>query len=276
MFNNKLKKEAMQETEEAVKIYDIAFENMIKKITELYDDKWLGVEILKEVEKYVELLANKPYEIEKRIEETNCRRKTFEKEVQELEKESEKYEKYSRCATGAGMASFGPTAAMAVATTFGAASTGTALTSLSGAAATNAALAWLGGGALTAGGSGIAAGQAFLAMAGPVGWTLGGALLVGSGILTSSKNKKIAEKAEEQTKEIKNATDKVRRNKKKAEAEIEVLLPLLRGVKVTLKELKELNKADYNLFTIEEKDKLICLVNSSESLSKRIEDKLVQ
>lgn len=94
--------------------------------------------------------------------------------------------------------------------------------------------------------------------------------------MNSSKNKKIAEKAEEQTKEIKNATDKVRRNKKKAEAEIEVLLPLLRGVKVTLKELKELNKADYNLFTIEEKDKLICLVNSSEALSKRIEDKLVQ
>lgn len=31
MFNNKLKKVAMQETEEAVKIYDIAFENMIKK-----------------------------------------------------------------------------------------------------------------------------------------------------------------------------------------------------------------------------------------------------
>ncbi|MEE0398083.1 MAG: hypothetical protein UDQ92_08020 [Lachnospiraceae bacterium] len=270
MFNNKLKKVAMQETEEAVKIYDIAFENMIKKITELYDDKWLGVEILKEVEKYVELLANKPYEIEKRIEETNCRRKTFEKEVQKLEKESEKYEKYSRCAAGAGMASFGPTAILAVLTNFGP----MASAGLAGTAATNATLAWVFGGSVAAGGSALI--PTILTLSGPVGWTLGGALLVGSGILNSSKNKKIAEKAEEQTKEIKNATDKVRRNKKKAEAEIEVLLPLLRGVKVTLKELKELNKVDYNLFTIEEKDKLICLVNSSEALSKRIEDKLVQ
>ena len=39
---------------------------------------------------------------------------------------------------------------MGVATTFGVASTGTAISALSGAAATNAALAWLGGGALAA------------------------------------------------------------------------------------------------------------------------------
>ena len=45
---------------------------------------------------------------------------------------------------GAGVAvvTMGPTAAMGVATTFGVASTGTAISSLSGVAATNAALAW--------------------------------------------------------------------------------------------------------------------------------------
>lgn len=42
----------------------------------------------------------------------------------------------------------------ALVSTFGAASTGTAIASLSGAAATNATLAWLGGGALAAGGGG--------------------------------------------------------------------------------------------------------------------------
>lgn len=72
---------------------------------------------------------------------------------------------------GAGVAvvALGPTAAMGIATTFGVASTGTAISTLSGAAATNAALAWLGGGALAAGGGGMAAGNAFLALAGPVG-----------------------------------------------------------------------------------------------------------
>ena len=72
---------------------------------------------------------------------------------------------------------------MGIATTFGIASTGTAISTLSGAAATNAALAWLGGGALAAGGGGMAAGNAFLALAGPVGWAIAGVALVGSGFL---------------------------------------------------------------------------------------------
>lgn len=84
---------------------------------------------------------------------------------------------------GVGLATLGPTAAMGIATTFGVASTGTAISALSGAAATNAALAWLGGGALAAGGGGMAAGDALLALAGPVGWTIAGLALVGSGFL---------------------------------------------------------------------------------------------
>lgn len=86
---------------------------------------------------------------------------------------------------GAGVAvvALGPTAAMGIATTFGVASTGTAISTLSGAAATNAALAWLGGGALAAGGGGMAAGNAFLALAGPIGWAIAGVALVASGLM---------------------------------------------------------------------------------------------
>lgn len=72
---------------------------------------------------------------------------------------------------------------MGVATTFGVASTGTAISALSGAAATNAALAWLGGGALAAGGGGMAAGSAFLALAGPIGWTIAGLSIIASGLM---------------------------------------------------------------------------------------------
>lgn len=84
---------------------------------------------------------------------------------------------------GVAVASLGPTAAMGIATTFGVASTGTAISTLSGAAASNAALAWLGGGALATGGGGMAAGNAFLALAGPVGWAIAGIALLGSGLL---------------------------------------------------------------------------------------------
>lgn len=84
---------------------------------------------------------------------------------------------------GIAVAALGPTAAMGFATTFGVASTGTAISTLSGATATNAALAWLGGGALAAGGGGMAAGEAFLAFAGPAGWAIAAVAMLGSGVL---------------------------------------------------------------------------------------------
>ena len=95
-------------------------------------------------------------------------------------------------ALGVGIAALGPSAAMGIATTFGVASTGTAISSLSGAAATNAALAWLGGGALATGGGGMAAGETFLAMAGPVGWTIAAVTLTIGGIMfwIAKQNKK--------------------------------------------------------------------------------------
>ena len=89
---------------------------------------------------------------------------------------------------GVAVVTMGSTVAMGVATTFGVASTGTAISALSGAAATNAALAWLGGGALAVGGGGMVAGEAFLALAGPVGW----AIPIASGLFfwKSSSDKK--------------------------------------------------------------------------------------
>ena len=69
-------------------------------------------------------------------------------------------------AVGGGFAAIGlvgtPALVTGLVTTFAAASTGTAISSLSGAAATNAVLAWLGGGAVAAGGGGMAAGAAVL------------------------------------------------------------------------------------------------------------------
>lgn len=81
---------------------------------------------------------------------------------------------------GVAVVALGPTAAMGIATTFGVASTGTAISALSGAAATNAALAWIGGGAIAAGGGGMAAGNALLALAGPIGWAMAGVALLSS------------------------------------------------------------------------------------------------
>lgn len=96
-------------------------------------------------------------------------------------------------AAGGVVAVAGPTTAMAIATTFGTASTGAAISSLGGAAAANAALAWLGGGAVAAGGGGMAAGAGILGMMGPVGWTiasLAGGVIAVKSVQDRKKNKK--------------------------------------------------------------------------------------
>ncbi len=106
-------------------------------------------------------------------------------------------------AAGASVAFMAPTAAMWIATTFGTASTGAAISTLSGVAATNAALAWLGGGALATGGGGMAAGNALLALAGPVGWSIAGATLLTSIVLFAKKRTKLNKEKNEEIEKVK-------------------------------------------------------------------------
>lgn len=144
---------------------------------------------LKEIQELFDKIRNVPSE--KRLEYTKLKnirlgwRQQVNKIEEDYNKAVSKNTKKGVLTVGAGIAvaSLGPAVAMGVATTFGVASTGTAISTLSGAAATNAALAWLGGGALATGGGGILAGNALLALAGPIGWTIIGATFLSSGIL---------------------------------------------------------------------------------------------
>ncbi len=278
MLNAGYKKEALKKCGDASRAYKEEYDATIEKSKELYEDKESAVKILKEVDDFVHTLSNKPKEIEKTVQEVSVRRQAFENDVKELKLQSENADKAGNGITGAGVlagagiAAFGPSAAMGVATTFGTASTGTAIATLSGAAQTNAALAWLGGGAIgtSASAGGMAAGEAFLAMAGPVGWAIGGAALIGGGLLKNSKNKKVAEKAEAETKKIKKETTKLSEIKTKIIAEIKAIVPLNAGVKNTLDDLGKIGKIDYKLFTNDEKAALMEIVNSAEALSERI------
>ena len=175
---------------------------------------------------------------------------------------------------GAGVAAFGPTAAIAVATTFGTASTGTAISALSGAAATNAALAWLGGGTLALGGGGMAAGNTLLALAGPVGWTIGGSALLGGALIANKKNKDSAVKAQKETVEVSKQLAVLNA----ANVEIKELVQLTTDHSIDIMMQKaKLNQnapSDYNQFTLEQKQEIGSLVNNTLSLSKLINKKV--
>ena len=173
---------AQQKAEAAAKKTNKKIEELGQHTSDLYVS-------LNMIQSLFDRIRNVPEEDKLKYEELKAIRVNWKQQAENIEME---YKKTKVKAAGQGaagvgagvaVAALGPTAAMGIATTFGVASTGTAISALSGAAATNAALAWLGGGALVAGGGGMAAGNAFLALAGPVGWTIAGLSIVASGLM---------------------------------------------------------------------------------------------
>lgn len=206
MLNKKNRVEAVKSLEKVLEKFEEEKANMVTQSEKLYAERLILKDNIKKVWQFLNNMRNKPEEIKVEVEKLKIEFKKFEGFVQEINEEVEASMKKtvggagSGVAAGVGVAAFGPSAAMAIATTFGTASTGTAISTLSGAAATNAALAWLGGGALAAGGGGTAAGSALLALSGPIGWTIGGVSIATAGLLRNSKNKKVANEA--RTKEV--------------------------------------------------------------------------
>lgn len=181
MSKNKLK-EIKEQTEELVKKTN-------QKIDELGSHSNILYGKLESIQGQFDAIRNAPSEKRMQYEKLKKVRLDWKQQVDKIEERFNEtaVKNFGGGAAGIGagvaVAALGPSAAMGIATTFGVASTGTAISALSGAAATNAALAWLGGGTLALGGGGMAAGNAFLALAGPVGWAIAGVAIVGSGLL---------------------------------------------------------------------------------------------
>ncbi len=191
--------------------YNDAYTMMNDNGATLYRERTRAVDIIVHVEELVNSIANRPKSFDAEVAEIQTQRQSFTEACEFAKAELDAAKKSALgasagVAAGAAIVSVAPTAAMWVATTFGTASTGTAISTLSGAAATNAALAWLGGGALTAGGGGMAGGTAFLAMAGPIGWSVAGVTLLSSIALFSVNKLKLDKKKKEEIEAVKNNT----------------------------------------------------------------------
>ena len=182
--------QAQEKAQNAINETNKRIEELGKQTSELY-------EALTSIQELFDQIRNIPSDNKLQYESLKQIRLNWKQQAEKIEKDYQEATIKNACAgaagagLGAAVVTMGPTVAMGVATTFGVASTGTAISALSGAAATNAALAWLGGGALAAGGGGMAVGKAFLAMAGPVGWAISGVSLLASGLFFwKSKNDK--------------------------------------------------------------------------------------
>lgn len=221
MFNSSLKKDALTIHENAVKRYNSSYEKMIVSCDDLYTTREQALSEIVTVEILVSSIANRPKVFDTQLGEIKQDVLKFHQTKEYAEETYQSALKsgasiLSGVAAGGAIATAAPSVAMSIATTFGTATTGRAISALSGAAAQKAALAWLGRmtkGVATKGvikGAGMASGQAFLAWAGPIGWGISGASTAVSLISLSSKNKKIFKEAIEEAKNIMMAHETLR------------------------------------------------------------------
>jgi len=162
LINNLLKR--------AQKNYDKEYECMMLSGEGLLEERQNSIALISEIEELINTIAQRPKSFDVSLEEIKIEKGKFQSAIDFANLERENLKNGAKgmgigVAVGGAVAGLAPTTALWIATTFGTASTGTAISALSGAAATNAALAWLGGGTLVSGGAGMAAGQALLALA---------------------------------------------------------------------------------------------------------------
>lgn len=260
------------EYELAIIDYNQTYTDLESEGIELYQSRLRSIDLLDLVTDLVNSIANTPKSFVEDIEEVSHRKRSF-KESEAFAREELDSARKSAASAGAGVAagmavaSIAPSAAMWVATTFGTASTGAAISTLSGAAATNAAMAWLGGGAL-------AAGSAFLAMAGPIGWGVAGATLLTSIALFVKKQHEIAREKHEELLSVKRNTEALR--------ETSAAIGALRAKTDALREELSgsfmsscrLHGADYLSISDDEKLALGSLVNNAKSLGSLIVERV--
>lgn len=256
--------------------YNDAYTIMSDKGVQLYIERCRSLDLISFVESLVNSIANRPKSFDAEFEEISIHRKKFTESRDFANRELQEARKAATgagagLAAGASVAFMAPTAAMWVATTFGTASTGTAISTLSGAASTNAALAWLGGGTLAAGGGGMAAGNALLALAGPVGWSIAGATLLSSILLFTSKKAKLNKQKNEEIQAVKKNIEAIR----ELDEEIGLILSETAGIRTSLNDMLtkalSLFGADYLTFDDSQKQLLGALVNNTKALSAMFE-----
>lgn len=252
--------------------YNDAYTIMNDKGVQLFVERSRAVDSISFVESLVNSIANRPKSFDAEFEEIHTNRKKFTDSCEFAQRELKEARKTAvgagaGLAAGASVAFIGPTAAMWVATTFGTASTGTAISALSGAAAQSAALAWLGGGSLAAGGGGMLAGKAFIAMTGPIGWTIAGATLLSSIVIFTTQKTKLNKQKNEEIQAIKQNIELVREMDGKISLILDETISARNGLNDMLKKALPMYGADYLSIADDQKQFLGALINNTKALA---------
>lgn len=225
--------------ESSITEYNDAYTLMNDKGVQLFLERNRAVDTIAFVENLISSIANRPKTFDAEFEEIDTNRDKFlgccdfgQRELQAAREAAGGAG--AGLAAGASVAFMAPTAAMWIATTFGTASTGAAISTLSGAAATNAALAWL---------------------------------LLTSIVLFASKRAKLNKEKNAEIESVKKNIVII----KKMDAEINQILEdtisIRNGLNSSYTSCLELYGKDYTLFAEDQKKRLGALVNNTKALS---------
>ena len=260
----------------AIAEYNAAYTSMSDAGLELLIVRQRTTDLVDLIERLVNSIANTPKSFDADVKRIETRKAEF-LESEAFIRRDLAAAKQSAAGAGAGVAaaaavaSLAPSAAVWVATTFGTASTGTAISALSGAAATNATLAWLGGGAIAVGGGGTAAGTALLALAGPVGWTVAGATLLTSVVLFTKRKFETREAKEEALTALKENTASVRQIGAQVQDLLERSVSMREQLLAQYHAAVDHHGSDFNALEERERSLLGALVNNTLACTAQLE-----
>ena len=240
MFNSSARRKAIEELNNFVEEHEIVRRQVERASMRLFHQRQRAAfEVTQAVEDYLNLIASSPEELDKSVAEFRIEADRFSVTVRHFETEAARSSKIGSAAgaagamAGVGVAALGPSAAMTIAT----------------------------------GGSGSAGGSALLALAGPVGWGVGGAALVGSGLYLNSRNKRFAREATEQrikvekeVRSLRTALEEVERISKRTEDQITGCLDELAW-------LRGHAGSNYQRFSQAQKERLAALIDHVRALS---------
>ena len=280
MTSRKVKDNAINNYNNVKKLYDQACEKLAKKISALYNLRRRSVSTIEYVEKIINSIANTPKSFSRNVSSITPQVKAFQDKEYYARKSMEDTVKTGKgmaagVIAGTGIAVAGPSVLMGIATTFGTASTGTAISSLSGVAAKKAAQAWIGrtlAGFLVKEGAGLAVGTRILTAASPIGWILTGVSVGKAVVKNRNRNLETAGEINEERDKVATAKGKVNILIEKIEALIIKTDTLHEDLNNDLVKISRYTNADYETLSDEDKMFLGKTVNLTMSLSELLNE----
>jgi hypothetical protein len=122
----------------------------------------------------------------------------------------------------------------------------------------------------------MAAGNAFLAMAGPIGWGIAGATLLTSILLFAKKKHDIKGERQKELTAVKENTERVA----EMSVEVESLAKKTEELRLRLGELYSqcirLFGSDFSVLSVDDQDRLAAMVNDTLALSRLLSERLTQ